>query len=234
MDSASAFGGCRAGSGNRVRDGCAGKPWTSWIVGRRADLADEYRNDRERPADRDRRTLRFAFRPCHHFLVELLESEQIRVADLGSSVDFSRAGHAGQGPDAPVIFLWHCAGCSLANEELAAFVSPCAFGRTRNHARHFFRLGCSICQGHDHTADDPQLVDSIQWPVEGHRISFFELGPKYPSGPDLFPALAHFVAVCAIFKISGRQAAATRSCSCLGDGGAVSCGKSCAGGGCSL
>src|SRR5438045_3250774 len=111
-----------------------------------------------------------AFRPCHHFLVEFLDSEEIRVVDLGSGLDFSRARHARKGSHSSRIFLRHRAGYSLADQELAAAVAPGAFCRARNHARDFWSLGRSICQDHNDAAGDAQMVNSIQRTAQWHQL----------------------------------------------------------------
>src|ERR1700751_1168921 len=124
MDGPLAFSACCARSGDCLCHRRARESRSQGISDLSSDLVDEYRHDRKRPLDRDRGALRFALRARHHFLVELLDSKEIRVAHLDSWLDFSRAWHAHERAHASCIFLCDCAGRPLEGKELAISVSP--------------------------------------------------------------------------------------------------------------
>ena len=153
------------------------------------------------------------------------------MACLDSARDISRTWHAREGPNTSRIFLRHRAGCSLADQKLAAAISAGAFCRARNHVRHSCGMGCSICQDHDDGAGDAQMVNSIQRTSQGHQLPIFKLDPKCPSRLGVFSAVAHPGSVHTFFKISRRYAATTCARPSLGNAGTVPCRKSCAWGG---
>src|SRR5438874_12236640 len=150
MDSARALSAFRARGRNRICYGRAGQPRSYRINNCRAHLADEYRYNRKRPIDRNRRALRVAFRSRDYFLVKLFVARKISVAHLVASIDFTRTGPASERPASPRIFLRDSFRCPLANEEMASAYPSRALCRGRNYARHFRSLGDSIPPEHDY------------------------------------------------------------------------------------
>src|SRR6266567_7730903 len=127
MDSAPALGGCRARGGHCICHGGARQSWPVWIDNRGSRLDDEHWNDRKRPVNRDRSALCFVMRSSDHLLVKLLDSREIRGANLDSGIHFSWTWPPSERSNASGIFLWDRAGRPLADKELAAPLSSCAF-----------------------------------------------------------------------------------------------------------
>ena len=162
MDSPPALGGCSARGGRCICHGCAPQSWPAWIDNRGTHLDDEYRHHRKRPVNRDRSTLCFPMRSGDHLLSKLLDSNEIRMAHLDSGIHFSWAWPPHERSNTSGIFLRDRASRLMADEELAASLSSCAFRCGRHYACHLRRLGHSLCQEHRHPRGGVEMVDSIQ------------------------------------------------------------------------
>src|SRR5438552_16544663 len=106
MDSASSVGPRRARGLDRVCHGGARRSRPERFDDRSPDLDDEYRNDRKRPTNRNRRALCLSLWPRDYLLDEILVSKEIYVAHLASGVCFYGSCSDCYRAVAPVIYLW--------------------------------------------------------------------------------------------------------------------------------
>src|SRR5213082_2717204 len=152
MDSPAAVRAFRTYGRNRICYGRTRQSRPQRIDNRGAHLADEYRHDRKRSIDRNRRALRFTLRSRDHFLVELCLAKKIPMAHLVANIDLPRVGLVVERAASSRIFLWGRLRCSVANEELA---SPCpsrALHRAGHYVRNFRSLGDSVSPEHDYAS----------------------------------------------------------------------------------
>src|SRR6266487_4266713 len=152
MDSPAALRAFGAYGRNRICYGRARQPRSERIDNRRAHLADEYRHDRKRPIDRNRRALRFTLWPRDHFLVGVCLAKKIPMAHLVANIDLPRAGLLGERPASSRIFLWTRLRCPVANEELASACPSRALHRPRHYVRNFRSLGDSVSPEYDYAS----------------------------------------------------------------------------------
>ncbi len=81
---------------------------------------------------------------------------------------FLGLGMLAKGPTLLVFFYAIVLAVLWQNKNWRLLLSPCAFRRAGNHARHFCCVGRSVCQDDDDPGGDPQLVDSIHWSAARH------------------------------------------------------------------
>src|SRR5947199_30405 len=106
MDSPAAVRAFRTYGRNRICYGRTRQSRPQRIDNRGAHLADEYRHDRKRSIDRNRRALRFPLRSRDHFLVGLCLAKKIPMAHLVANIDLPRVGLVGERAAPSRIFLW--------------------------------------------------------------------------------------------------------------------------------
>src|SRR5437899_8377166 len=104
MDSPAAVRAFRTYGRNRICYGRARQSRPQRIDNRGAHLADEYRHDRKRSIDRNRRALHFTLRSRDHFLVGFCLAKKIPMAHLVANIDLPRVGLVGERPASSRIF----------------------------------------------------------------------------------------------------------------------------------
>src|SRR6266404_3797942 len=194
MDCAFAIGDFRAGGCDRICHRRARQPRAARIDNRRDYLADEHRDHRKRPLNRDRRALRFAFWTCDHLLAELLGAKEIRVAHLDPSVHLSRPRTARQRSGPSSILLRHRARGALEGSKLANTFSSRAFCRAFDHGRTFRGLGDPVCSHSGKRAGDDEVVEPVHRTAQRVRFPISALGPEHSAGTPLSSALDSFFA----------------------------------------
>src|SRR6266480_3169395 len=152
MDSPAAVRAFRTYGRNRICYGRARQSRLQRIDNRGPHLADEYRHDRKRSLDRNRRALRFPLRSRDYFLVGLCLAKKIPMAHLVANVDLPRAGLVGERPAPSRIFLWNRLRRPVANEELAFACPSRALHRARDYVRNFRSLGDSVSPEHHYAS----------------------------------------------------------------------------------